>query len=124
MTYEGILDRRPHTTSAGDKHAAAAFVAFLTTVFADEALLATLTTSNRNYLYKLRQTWTLRAEGKDERWSTSGSKPGRPRVEKADKPGRIKRQFDPNKEEATYDDLSLRIIRRYRNIRPTDGEDL
>jgi hypothetical protein len=125
MTYEAILERQPKSTDTGDRRAAKAYLDFLeSVVFADAGLLAGLTVSNRNYLYKQRKLWAKRAAGDDERWNQCGSRPGRPAVDKPRQVSlRVRGQFDPEKEERSYDDLSLRIIARFRNIRP-EREDL
>ena len=50
---------------------------------------ATLSTTERRRLYKLRAKWERRAAGKDVRWTLYGSRPGAPK--KAPKPA-----YDPD----------------------------
>lgn len=112
MNYEQILERIPKTVTAGDKRIAGAFVEFLEQVFADERMMTALTTSNKNYLYKLRKIWAARADGTDEAWLVKGSAPGRPRSRDI-----VKRRHEDDDDE-TMDDLSRRLVKRYRGITP------
>lgn len=75
MTYEQLLTRMPASALAGDRGAAQHFVDEINSALSGG--VSTLTISNKNYLYKLRTKWELRARGKDANWSAHGSKPGR-----------------------------------------------
>lgn len=86
-----------------------------------ETLGPTLAASQRKYLYRLRHTWKRRAMGHDPRWLAQGGAPGRPAKSKTTpKPGTNsaagKAASSYRREESTYDDLSLRIIRKYSRI--------
>lgn len=76
MTYEQLLGRQPLSTQAGDRNAAREFVAAIS-AFIEGSDAALLDVSQKNYLYKLRQKWNLRAKGEDEAWNQYGSTPGR-----------------------------------------------
>jgi hypothetical protein len=76
-TYQEILARAPKSFQAGDTQAADAFVQYLTLVM-HSGEGTTLTESQSTYLYRLRDKWQSRAEGKDARWNVAGSRPGRP----------------------------------------------
>lgn len=104
FSYEGVLARQPLSTQAGDKIAAAEFCSLLTLVLQGQGV-DTLVDAQKNYLYKLRAKWQLRADGKDTRWNTTGSKPGRGK--KVVKPRREYRM------EEADDPLLASLMRKY-----------
>ncbi len=116
MTYEDILNHTPLSTTAGNLTAAKAFADFLHTQIEGEGV-SQLNDAQRNYLYKLRVRWRLRAAGKDARWMTYGSAPGR--AKKAEQ----RQRANAKEEEVEYDELSARLINRFRAIRPDTGEE-
>lgn len=75
MTYEELLQQAPLSSQAGDRHAAGIFVELITQYLSRHG--STLTLSQKNYLYKARNTWRQRAAGHDPQWEQYGSKPGR-----------------------------------------------
>jgi hypothetical protein len=113
MNYEEILARQPASTSAGDRSAAQAFVAFLSLQITGG--LEHLNGSQQRYLYKLRSRWEVRAAGDDPRWNETGSRPGRPRapIRKTPPQGNYRR------EEET-DPLLASILRKYGTPRRED----
>lgn len=76
LSYEQILERSPKSTDAGDKLAALEFVSLLTQVLTGQGT-EQLSNAQKNYLYKMRVKWQQRGEGRDLRWNSMGTKPGR-----------------------------------------------
>lgn len=77
MTYESLLARQPASSLSGNRESARRFAEEIAHYLAGPSSI--LSTSQRNYLYKLRGTWSNRAAGKDARWEEFGNKRGRPR---------------------------------------------
>lgn len=77
--YEDILQRQPASTGTGNTVLAAQFVVALNAAMTD-ATFTSLSTSQQNYLYKLRARWTRRAAGSDVAWNHHGSTRGRRKV--------------------------------------------
>lgn len=75
LTYEQLLAKQPASFLGGNQDAARRFVDEIGNYLAGPTSL--LSTSQRNYLYKLRGTWVHRASGADQRWNEFGSRPGR-----------------------------------------------
>lgn len=62
MTYEQLLQKAPPTTAAGNKRAAKEYVTMIQAYLNAES--ASLSHSQKNYLYRLRGRWELRAQGR------------------------------------------------------------
>jgi hypothetical protein len=119
VTYEQLLQQQPLSTSAGDCVLAGRFVDQLTAYIKGHGV-GTLSEAQKNYLYKLRAKWQLRAQGKDTSWNTYGSTPGRRKsLLRADsKKGRV----DPTTygTEDELDPLLADVIHRFGTPKRTD----
>lgn len=105
MTYPELLAMQP--ASAGTPATAAEYAQMLTRYLETEDTSA-LTRAERNYLYRLRQKWTKRAEGRDARWRRGGIAPGR-KTEMAGQPAATPTADD----DGDLDPLSASLIRKY-----------
>lgn len=116
MRYEEILAQQPPSTSAGDRLAARTFVGVIASAISDKE--SPLTPSQRNYLYKLRGKWEVRAAGKDESWNEYGCRPGRRRQPKIETSSKVDVTAYGTEEE--LDPLLRRVIEKFGTPQRTD----
>lgn len=116
MTYEQLLQLQPVSTASGDCVLAGRFVDQLSAYIKGHGL-STLSDAQKNYLYKLRAKWSLRAQGKDTSWTAGGSRPGRKPMKHAS-PQKVDRTTYGTEDE--LDPLLADVIHKFGTPKRTD----
>lgn len=105
------LITKASSIKAGDTLTASQFLDDIGRVLDQEELA----TDDRRRLYKLRKKWTSRATGRDARWMTVGSKPGRPSAH-------ISRGHITARHEEDSDPLLASILKKFGEPRGREDE--